>query len=152
MAKVRIYNSFQELNNELPPPPENIVNPPVQERRAEDRSFSDINSLFSYTRSRNTDQIRNPHPIKSLGRKIASGAKKAGKGAVDTVTSIAKEAAVSSVASAAGLQDEYAMWRAECLVHPEWTRDEQEQALTQIIEESKAKKRKDAMRNKRKRR
>lgn len=151
---IRIYNSFQELNNELPPPPDSLINPPVQERRVDDRSFGDINSLFSYTQSRNSDSYTDEQLIKGLVRKIVRGAKKAGSEAADTLATGAKLFISGAMAKAAGLDDEYKTWRAACFIHPEWTKEEQEEVFNQIIKESKARKKKEEeeAENKRRRR
>lgn len=148
---IRIYNSFQELNNELPPPPDILINPPVQERHVDDRSFADVNSLFSYTKSHNTDSYTDDQLIRGLVRKIVHGAKKAGRETADTLSTGAKLVIGEVLAKAAGLGEEYKTWRAACIIHPEWTQEEQEEVFSQIIRESKARKEEEEADNKRKR-
>ena len=107
--------------------------------------------MFSYTQSRNPDSYTDEQLIKGLVRKIVRGAKKVGRETADTISAGAKLFIGEAIAKAAGFGEEYKTWRAACVIHPEWTQEEQEEVFGQIIREAKAKKEEEEENKRRKR-
>ena len=121
----RVYNSFQELYNELPPPPEHITNPAPLVRQADDRSLSDVSRLFSYTQHRGDSSISDSELIHHTGhflkRKAGQLKRAAKRKAKETINSTLTMLLDSLRQKALGREAEDRELAVQMLQHPEWT-------------------------------
>lgn len=121
----KVYHSFAEVYNELPPPPESIVNPPAQIQHIDEAdSLGDIVDLFSYTRFRNPSSYTDDELLQTIYDKLKVGVKKAGYAMADTAKDLGRLVLESILASLIDRKEEYGEWKAATLMHPEWTEEE----------------------------
>lgn len=132
---LKVYNSFSELYNELPPPPDQIVSPPAHVRQIDSPSLSDVTSLFSYTK-RSPNSYTDAELIRLVGDKVKKSVKRAGHEAADTAKLIGKLVLESAFSALIGRQEEYAEWKASILMHPEWSEEEKSLEWDRICYES----------------
>lgn len=133
--RMKVYNSFIEMYNELPPPPEQITNPPAHVRQIDSPSLSDVTSLFSYTK-RSPNSYTDAELFRLVGDKVKRGLKRAGYEVADTAKIIGRLVLESAFSALIGRQEEYAEWKASTLMHPEWSDEERTIEWDRICYES----------------
>lgn len=101
----------------------------------DDKSFGDINKLFSYTQSRNPKNATDDEVFRAVGRYV--------KGKVKTAAHEVKETAKFAInlmieemaAKLMGRTEEYKDWKCAVILHPEWDEYDRDREWAIICDE-----------------